>query len=91
MAVPSAVAAFVRKNLPAAVWTAVLGRLTFVFGVGQCLGPVLSGVLSDTSSLGIRAGLIVSTALLLAGALVALFQAEPAQRSYSTRMTTNQG
>jgi len=91
MAVPSAVAAFVRKNLPGTVWTVVLGRLTFVFGVGQCLGPVLSGVLSDTSSLGIRAGLIVSAGLLLAGALVALFQAEPAQRSYNTRMTTNQG
>lgn len=91
MAVPSAATAFVRKSLPERAWTSALGRLTVVFGVGQCLGPLVSGALSD--AIGIRAGLIASAAILVAGAVAVLFQAEPreAQRSYSTRMTTNQG
>jgi predicted MFS family arabinose efflux permease len=77
MAVPSAAAAFVRKSLAESAWTAVLGRLTVVFGLGQCLGPLLSGALSDASSYGIRAGLLVSAGILLAAALAAAFQAEP--------------
>ena len=77
MAVPSAAAAFVRKSLPESAWTAVFGRLTFVFGLGQSIGPLLSGALSDASPVGIRAGLMVSACILLVGALVAVFQAEP--------------
>jgi predicted MFS family arabinose efflux permease len=77
MAVPSAATAFVRKSLPEPAWTPMFGRLTFVFGLGQCLGPLLSGALSDASAIGIRAGLTVSAGILLAGALVAAFQAEP--------------
>lgn len=93
MAVPSAATAFVRRSQPAAAWTTTLGRLTVVFGLGQCLGPLLSGALSDSSSAGIRAGLTVSAGVLLVAALAAAFQGEPraAQRSYNTRMTTNQG
>jgi predicted MFS family arabinose efflux permease len=77
MAVPSAAAAFVRKTLPEAAWTAVLGRLTVVFGLGQCIGPLLSGALSDASSAGTRTGLLASAGILLVAALAAAFQAEP--------------
>jgi predicted MFS family arabinose efflux permease len=81
MAVPSAATAFVRKSRPEAAWTSVFGRLTVVFGLGQCLGPLLSGALSDASSIGIRAGLMVSVGILLAGALAAVFQADPRPRA----------
>jgi MFS family permease len=77
MALPSATTTFVRKSQPASNWAPLLGRLTFLFGLGQCLGPLLSGALSDLSAFGIRAGLLVSAAILLLAALVAAFQAEP--------------
>jgi predicted MFS family arabinose efflux permease len=79
MAVPSAMTDFVRRILPERAWTRALGQLTVVFGLGQCLGPVLSGALSD-SALGIHAGLLVSVALLLLAAMAALLQAD-AQRA----------
>ena len=79
MAMPSAVAAFVRKSQPEAAWTVLIGRLTVVFGLGQCLGPLASGYLSD-GPLGIRGGLLLSAAVLLVAALVAVFQPEPHER-----------
>jgi predicted MFS family arabinose efflux permease len=87
MAVPSAATAFVRKSQPEAAWTAALGRLTVIFGLGQCLGPLLSGALSDTSSAGIRTGLSVSAGILLAGALAAAFQAEPRAHPRAPRLS----
>jgi predicted MFS family arabinose efflux permease len=76
MAMPSAVTAFVRKSLPEAAWTAALARLTVVFGLGQCLGPLLSGYLSD-GALGLSAGLVLSAGILLVAATIAAFQPEP--------------
>jgi predicted MFS family arabinose efflux permease len=79
MAMPSAVAAFVRKSQPEAAWTVLIGRLTVAFGLGQCLGPLVSGYLSD-SAFGIRGGLVVSAAVLLLAALLATLQPEPETR-----------
>ncbi len=76
MAMPSAMAAFVRKCLPEAAWTPVLGRLTVVFGLGQCLGPLATGYVSDTA-FGISGGLLLSAAVLVVAAVVAMFQREP--------------
>ena len=49
-----------------------VGALTTVFALGQRVGPVLTGALSDQN--GVRAGLAVSAVLLAVGALVALAQ-----------------
>jgi hypothetical protein len=73
MAGPGAVTEVVRRALPPAQWTAALGRVTVVFGVGQCLGPLAAGALADSAA-GIATGLALSAALLVAGAVAAAFQ-----------------
>lgn len=73
LAVPTAVIAFVRTATKAHHWTTAIAALTFAFALGQCLGPVLAGVLSDGPS-GVRAGLTLSVAILAAGALLAVAQ-----------------
>jgi hypothetical protein len=50
--------------------------LTAGFALGQCIGPWLSGVVSDTSS-GVAGGLLLSGVILAGAALVALLQREP--------------
>ena len=73
MAGPTAVTVIVRKLLAPPTWTAALAALTVAFAIGQAIGPLASGVVSDaTGSVG--AGLWLSPVLLVAAALVALFQ-----------------
>lgn len=76
MAGPGAVTAFVRKARPPHAWTGEIGRLTVLFGLGQCLGPVLAGVLSDSPA-GIRLGLTVSVGILALGTVIAALEREP--------------
>lgn len=73
LAVPTAATAFGRSAHPQHHWTAAIAALTIAFAFGQCLGPVVAGVLSDGEA-GIRSGLVLSVAILVAGALVALVQ-----------------
>lgn len=74
--VPTSVTAFVRKAAPPRMWTAAIAALTVVFAIGQCIGPWLSGVVSDTSY-GVAGGLLLSGAVLAGAALIALLQREP--------------
>jgi MFS family permease len=55
----------------------VIAVFTVAFGFGQCIGPVLSGALSDGPS-GARARLWLSVGLLAAGSIIVIFQGEPA-------------
>jgi predicted MFS family arabinose efflux permease len=73
LSVVTAVTACARQGLPARHWTAAIAGLTTVFALGQCLGPVLAGTLSDGPS-GIRAGLAIGAVLLAGGSLTALAQ-----------------
>jgi predicted MFS family arabinose efflux permease len=50
--------------------------LTTGFAVGQCIGPWLSGEVSD-HSYGVAGGLLLSGCVLAAAALIALLQREP--------------
>ena len=68
----------VRRAVPAPAWTVALGRITVVFGVGQCLGPIAAGMHADSAP-GIATGLAASAVLLVAGAAIA-----PLQRSGSS-------
>jgi predicted MFS family arabinose efflux permease len=76
LAVITAVTAFARRAAKPHAWTAAIGALTISFGIGQCIGPVLSGALSDGPN-GIRSGLWLSVGILIAAALTAAFQPEP--------------
>jgi predicted MFS family arabinose efflux permease len=78
LAVLVAVASFARRAFKPHAVTGAIGTLTVVFGIGQCIGPVLSGALADGPS-GLKAGLWLSVGILAVGALVAAFQSEPAE------------
>ena len=74
--VPTAVTAFARKAVPPQAWTAAIAVLTVGFAIGQCVGPWLSGAVSDTGY-GVAGGLLLSGGILAAAALAALMQGEP--------------
>jgi predicted MFS family arabinose efflux permease len=73
LAVLAAVTSFARRCLKSHAWTAAIAALTIAFGIGQCIGPVLSGALSDGPD-GVRAGLWLSVGILTVGAIVGAFQ-----------------
>jgi predicted MFS family arabinose efflux permease len=79
LAVLTAVASFARRALKPHAVTGAIGTLTVVFGIGQCIGPVLSGALADGPS-GLKAGLWLSVAILALGVVVAAFQREPGEQ-----------
>lgn len=71
--VPAAATSFVKANLPRPAWGSALAVVTSLFAIGQTIGPVGAGWLSDQwDSLSI--GLAASAALLFAGAIIALLQ-----------------
>jgi predicted MFS family arabinose efflux permease len=78
LAVLAAVTSLARRAVEPHAVTAAIGALTVVFGIGQCIGPVLSGALADGPS-GLKAGLWLSVGILAFGAIVAAFQREPAK------------
>ena len=71
-------ASFARRALKPHAVTGAIGVLTVVFGIDQCIGPVLSGALADGPN-GLKAGLWLSVAILGVGAVVAVFQREPSE------------
>jgi predicted MFS family arabinose efflux permease len=77
MAGPTAVTVLARRMLPAHAWTLGIALLTVAFSVGQAVGPLVSGLLSDSSG-GIAKGLWLSVVLLAVSAAVALIQRERA-------------
>jgi predicted MFS family arabinose efflux permease len=64
---------FVRRSLPPASWASGVGALTIAFSLGQTIGPVLTGVVTDYTG-GLDAGMALGAVLLALGALVAAFQ-----------------
>jgi predicted MFS family arabinose efflux permease len=74
--VPTSVTAFVRKAVVARLWTGAIAALTVGFAIGQCVGPWLSGVVSDTH-FGVAGGLLLSGVVLAGAAVIALVQREP--------------
>jgi predicted MFS family arabinose efflux permease len=75
LSVITAVTSFVRRAAPPEAWTKAIAALTVAFGIGQCVGPTLSGYLSDGPT-GVRLGLKVSVAILVASATLIAFQRE---------------
>jgi predicted MFS family arabinose efflux permease len=77
LSVVAAVTSFARRAAKPHAWTAAIAALTIAFGLGQCIGPVLSGALSD-GPVGVQAGLWLSVGILIMSTIIATFQAEPA-------------
>jgi predicted MFS family arabinose efflux permease len=76
LAVVASVTSFARRAAKPHAWTAAIGAVTIAFGLGQCIGPLLSGALSDGPD-GLRAGLWLSVGILAIATFVAMFQPEP--------------
>lgn len=62
-----------QRVLPPTLVSDGIGLLTTLFALGQSIGPVLSGVLSDSAD-GVRAGIGLSVAILLVGGALFLPQ-----------------
>jgi len=85
--VPTAITEIVKASLPRRSWAPAVAFFTFVFSIGQAIGPLFTGWLADVSH-SLRAGLAASVALLLAASIVATFQRErggQAARALSSR------
>ncbi len=70
---PTAVTAFSKKNLPKAQWGGAIALYTTAFSIGQTIGPIGAGYLSDYSA-DLSTGLIAGGIILLIAAIFALFQ-----------------
>jgi hypothetical protein len=73
LAVVAATTVFVRRNLPPAAWPGGVSAMTVAFGLGQTIGPVLSGAITDATG-DLAMGLQSTVALLLLAAVLAVFQ-----------------
>ncbi len=72
-AVVAGTTAFVRRNLPPTAWPSGVGAMTVSFGLGQAIGPVFSGAITDASG-SLSLGLQTSAVLLALAAVLAMFQ-----------------
>ncbi|MBV6273789.1 YbfB/YjiJ family MFS transporter [Alcaligenaceae bacterium CGII-47] len=71
--VPSAVTSFIKANLAKPAWGHAMAVATTLFALGQAIGPVAAGWISDLSG-SLSTGLAVSAAILMIGALIAFVQ-----------------
>jgi predicted MFS family arabinose efflux permease len=72
-AVVGSTTAFVRFNYPPAEWPTAIAVLTITFGIGQILGPIVTGAITDAFG-SLSYALNVSAAMLAAGAVASAFQ-----------------
>ena len=73
LAGPTSIAIVAQRQLPASSWTAAISLLTAGFALGQTVGPLLAGAISDATG-NIAAGFWVSPVLLGIAACVNLLQ-----------------
>lgn len=71
--VPSAVTTFSRRNLPQASWGRAIALFTTIFSIGQIVGPVGAGYVTDLLGRS-EPSLIAGGVILLFGAAAALLQ-----------------
>jgi predicted MFS family arabinose efflux permease len=72
-AVVAATTAFVRFNYPQEAWPKAIAVVTIVFGIGQTMGPIAVGAISDATG-SLTSALVVSAATLALGAVLSAFQ-----------------
>ncbi|MFZ5738848.1 MAG: YbfB/YjiJ family MFS transporter [Pseudomonadota bacterium] len=72
-AVVASTTAFVRFNYPQAAWPGAIAAMTISFGIGQTLGPLVVGAITDAIG-SLSSALAVSAATLALGAALSAFQ-----------------
>jgi len=77
-AVVGSTTAFVRFNYPPAAWPSAIAAMTISFGIGQTLGPIVVGAITDALG-SLSYALNVSAGLLALGAILAAFQGKLAK------------
>lgn len=73
LAGPASITIVAQRQLPSASWTAAISLLTVGFALGQTIGPILAGAISDAAG-SIAAGFWVSPVLLALAAAASLWQ-----------------
>jgi MFS family permease len=73
-AVVSSTSAFARLNYPPAVWPKAIAMMTIAFGLGQTLGPIATGAITDAVG-SLSYALNISTAVLVAGVIACMAHA----------------
>jgi predicted MFS family arabinose efflux permease len=81
-AVVGSTTAFVRFNYPPAGWPKGIAAMTIAFGIGQTLGPIAVGAVTDAFG-SLAYALNVSAALLALGAILSAFQRRLVRNSSS--------
>ncbi|HXL30039.1 MAG TPA: YbfB/YjiJ family MFS transporter [Bradyrhizobium sp.] len=81
-AVVGSTTAFVRFNYPPSEWPAGIAAMTIAFGVGQTLGPIVVGAITDTLG-NLSYALSLSAAMLALGAILAAFQGKLVAKSHA--------
>ena len=79
-AVVGSTTAFVRLNYPPSAWPKGIAAMTIAFGIGQTLGPIAVGGVTDAMG-SLSYALNVSAAMLAVGAIAAGFQGKLARKS----------
>jgi MFS family permease len=79
-AVVGSTTAFVRFNYPPQAWPTAIAAMTISFGIGQTLGPIVVGAITDAMG-SLSFALNISAAMLALGALLSAFQRKVAQKS----------
>jgi predicted MFS family arabinose efflux permease len=72
-AIVGSTTAFVRFNYSPTAWPTAIAAMTIAFGIGQTLGPILTGAITDALG-SLSYALNAGAAMLAAGAIAAAFQ-----------------
>ncbi len=72
-AIVGSTTAFVRFNYPPAAWPTAIAAMTIAFGIGQTLGPIATGAITDALG-SLSYALNAGAAMLAVGAVAAAFQ-----------------
>jgi predicted MFS family arabinose efflux permease len=80
-AVVGSTTAFVRFNYPPQAWPTAIAALTIAFGIGQTLGPIVIGAITDAVG-SLSFALNISAAMLALGAVLSAFQGKVSQKPH---------
>jgi predicted MFS family arabinose efflux permease len=81
-AIVGSTTAFVRFNYPPASWPTAIAAMTIAFGIGQTLGPIFTGAMTDALG-SLSYALNAGAAMLAVGAIAAAFQGRLVQKANS--------